>query len=236
MKNFTLITIFISTFIILFFSNIEQKKYSNPLNDFEKSIFKILLVESEITNMPITNGTGFVIDYKDGKSLILTNSHVCDFNDEYMSINYNIFLQNYEQLTSASGRLVKVVKKDLKKDLCALVYDGYLEPIKLKDESELKQTDELYVIGAPRGNFPVISKVIFARKNFNQIQKMMAFPEMSDTDIFVVSGYILPGNSGSPVLNKRGEAVGIVFASDENTSSLVVPTSEILKFIENITF
>ena len=77
-----------------------------------------------------------------------------------------------------------------------------------------------YVIGAPRGyGFSISDGLISQIQNVNGVLE------------YQLSCPISPGNSGSPVLNKRGEVIGIASwtKSDAQNVNFAIPAQEILR-------
>src|SRR4030095_9175369 len=77
-----------------------------------------------------------------------------------------------------------------------------------------------YVIGAPKGyDFSISDGLI------SQIRRVDGFPQ------YQVSCPISPGNSGGPVLNERGEVIGIASwtKSDAQNVSFAIPIGELTK-------
>ena len=77
-----------------------------------------------------------------------------------------------------------------------------------------------YVIGAPKGyDFSISDGLI------SQIRRVDGFPQ------YQVSCPISPGNSGGPILNGRGEVIGITSwtKADAQNVSFAIPTRELLR-------
>jgi len=136
-----------------------------------------------------STGTAFIV----GKfGMAITNHHVIDGCKE----------------VRAEGKdgVVKVKASDAVNDLALVtltVQSTETAPI-LSDPSKLRQGDEVVVFGFPLnsvlssgGNLTpgVVSAITGLGNNTNQIQ---------------ITAPIQPGSSGSPVLNKKGEVVGVV--------------------------
>ncbi len=133
-------------------------------------------------------GTGFFID---GKELILTNSHVVGL-AETVQINYQ---DNSSTTASVIGRAkdidIALLKAYQPKDLSnpiAFCYGGYPEV-----------GEDVIAIGNPIGLGTTITKGIVSGLRGSGITKQI----QTDTSVN-------PGNSGGPLINYRGEIIGVV--------------------------
>jgi serine protease Do len=142
-------------------------------------------------------GTGFVIS-KDG--LILTNNHVIEgatkievgFFDEDQDIYHEAKLVGRDPLTDSA--LIQLV--EMKKDLVE---------VKFGDSSKMEPGDWVMAIGNPFGLGHTVSVgVISATRAGNLPVASQRFADVLQTD-----AAINPGNSGGPLLNARGEVIGI---------------------------
>ena len=139
-------------------------------------------------------GTGFHITHK-GKTFIITNRHVCQAGLQ-VSLNNNVL--------NANGKSVKIIHIWREHDLCALE-SWKITGLRLAD-SAAEPLDKLYVIGHPNGINLVIEDGRFIEKSSACFSDTLC---MSSSKI---SNNIMPGNSGSPVINEAGDVVGVVFA------------------------
>jgi serine protease Do len=135
-------------------------------------------------------GSGFVID-TDG--YILTNNHVVENADEIV-----VRLDN-EQEHKAT-----LVGKDPKTDLALLKIDNVsgLTAVPLGDSDTLRVGEWVMAIGNPFGlDHSVTSGIVSAKGRF--------IGAGNYDDYIQTDAAINPGNSGGPLLNLRGEVVGI---------------------------
>ena len=135
-------------------------------------------------------GSGFVID---PEGYILTNNHVVENADEII-----VRLDN-EQEHKAT-----VVGKDPKTDLALLKIDGVsgLTAVPLGDSDTLRVGEWVMAIGNPFGlDHSVTSGIVSAKGRF--------IGAGNYDDYIQTDAAINPGNSGGPLLNLRGEVVGI---------------------------
>ncbi len=87
--------------------------------------------------------------------------------------------------------------------------------VKLGDSDSLKIFDELYILGRPFSEFPVTKKGIVGALNY---QKSI----LEDGGI-ITSHRAIGGDSGSPLINKDGEVVGIVSSIIQESHTLSIP-------------
>ena len=135
-------------------------------------------------------GSGFVID---SEGYILTNNHVVENADEIV-----VRLDN-EQEHKAT-----VVGKDPKTDLALLKIDGVsgLTAVPLGDSDKLRVGEWVMAIGNPFGlDHSVTSGIVSAKGRF--------IGAGNYDDYIQTDAAINPGNSGGPLINLRGEVVGI---------------------------
>jgi serine protease Do len=135
-------------------------------------------------------GSGFIID-KDG--LILTNNHVVEKTDEIKV-----------KLADEREFKAEIIGRDPKTDLALIRIkaDTPLKPLPLGDSEKLDVGDWVIAIGNPFGLGHTVTAGIVSAK-YRQIGA-------SSYDNFIqTDASINPGNSGGPLLNTKGEVVGI---------------------------
>ncbi len=159
------------------------------------------------------NGTGFIID-KSG--LILTNNHVVEDADEIRVSLFGANLSNPNEKLYAA----KVVGRDTLTDTALIQLterpDKPLQEASFGDSEQMQPGDWVMAIGNPFGlNHTVTVGVISALGRpvggvAGRVQNML------QTD-----AAINPGNSGGPLLNIRGEVVGMntaIFTGQERAN------------------
>jgi S1-C subfamily serine protease len=151
-------------------------------------------------NLPTGQGSGFVIDL-DGH--IVTNQHVIDGANE-IEINFPSGLKAWAEL----------VGSDTDSDLAVLkvnVSEEDLVPLPLGDSDQIKVGDFVVAIGNPFGLSGTMTiGIISALERTLQSQHLAPGGGIfTSGDIIQTDAAINPGNSGGPLINLRGEVIGV---------------------------
>jgi serine protease Do len=138
-------------------------------------------------------GSGVVVD-KAG--YILTNNHVVDKADR-IQVKFNGDATEYE---------AKVVGTDAPTDLAVIRVEGKrdLVPAKIGNSDAVQVGDWAMAIGSPFGFQATVTAGIISAKERDIPGDSSQFQHFLQTD-----AAINPGNSGGPLLNIRGEVIGI---------------------------
>ena len=150
-------------------------------------------------------GSGFVID-EEGH--IITNNHVVE-GAESVVVTFHDGVQ----------APAEIIGSDQNTDLAVLKVDPRglaLRPLTFGDIDDLEVGDRLLVIGNPFGNANTLTTGIVSAlgRLINLPESIYSLPEVIQTD-----AAINPGNSGGPMLNARGEVVGVAFMLQSETRS-----------------
>jgi S1-C subfamily serine protease len=136
-------------------------------------------------------GSGFILD-KDG--LILTNNHVID-NAQRVEVT----------LSDKHHYKATVVTVDKGHDLALLKINApNLVPATLSDSSGLAVGQRVYAIGNPFGLSGTMTRGIISA-----IRSIKGPQNNPIEDAIQTDASVNPGNSGGPLLNSRGEVIGI---------------------------
>jgi S1-C subfamily serine protease len=137
-------------------------------------------------------GSGFVLD-KAGH--VLTNYHVV----EGANRGVEVMLSNKRRYAA------KVVGTDKVHDLALLQIDApNLQAVTLADSSQLAVGQKVYAIGNPFGLSGTMTRGIIS-----SIRDIRGAEGSPIGDAIQTDAAINPGNSGGPLLNSRGEVIGI---------------------------
>ncbi len=191
----------------------------------ENSVVQITLLADPTAPIEGDLGSGFVYD-KDGH--IITNNHVVEFAGRI-------------SVTFLDGTVYKAsrVGTDPYTDLAVIKVDvpaEKLQPLPLGDSSQLMVGQQVVAIGNPFGlSGSMTSGIVSQLGRLLEAQGALGF---SIPDVIQTDAAINPGNSGGPLLNLRGEVVGVNsairsatgeftgvgFAIPSNTVKKIVPT------------
>jgi S1-C subfamily serine protease len=136
-------------------------------------------------------GSGFIID-KEGH--ILTNNHVVEG-----------ARQVEVTLTNKKKYKAEIIGVDRSHDLAVIqIKAANLQPSVLGDSSHLQVGQKVYAIGNPFGFSGTMTRGIVSSVRSVQTPEGAYIDEAIQTD-----AAINPGNSGGPLLNSRGDVIGI---------------------------
>ena len=144
--------------------------------------------------LPVAQGSGFVYD---PDHHIVTNAHVVD-GAEQIDVTFS----------DGTIRPAKTIGEDMNSDLAVIQVDNFpagVNPLPLGSMENLVVGQSVVAIGNPfgfegtltRGIISGLGRTIPAQTNFS-------IPQAIQTD-----AAINPGNSGGPLLNLRGEVIGV---------------------------
>jgi serine protease Do len=173
-------------------------------------------------------GTGFVID-KSG--LILTNNHVVDGADEIKVSLYGANLNNpNEKLYPA-----KVIGRDTLTD-CALIQlsempSTPLTEAKFGDSDQMQPGDWVMAIGNPFGLTHTVTVGVISA-----LGRPVGGFTGREQDMLQTDAAINPGNSGGPLLNIRGEVVGMNTAiyTDQRSANIGIGFATPINTVRNL--
>jgi len=134
-------------------------------------------------------GSGVIVT---NEGHIITNSHVVDQVDEIEV-----------QLSDGRTKKARLIGSDAEADLAVLKIDEPgVKPLKLADSDQVQAGDFVLAIGNPFGFEETVTDGIISSKGR---------PNRADAfgDLLQTNAAINPGNSGGPLVNLRGEVVGI---------------------------
>ena len=184
-----------------------------------------------------SGGTGFAVTAASGEEFIMTNKHVCE-----VAINGVVMIKR-----DGIGAVFKrVVYVDDQHDLCLIEGDKRLSP--LETGSHPSKGDFHYVVGHPglrqlsvqQGEFIGYSiveliddvrfrsecnGVIYDLTIAEQLQYGIDFICIRSYRSYATTATTYPGNSGSPVVDKYGNVIGVLFAgsSKQEKDNYLVP-------------
>ena len=148
------------------------------------------------------SGSGFIVS-RDG--YILTNNHVITGMD-HKTVADKITVKLLD------GRVfnAKVIGNDPTTDVAVLKIDGNNFPtIPLGDDTQARVGEWVLAIGNPLGvlDFTVTAGIVSAKNR--SLPGLLGNDRYAISDLIQTDAAINPGNSGGPMINTRGEAIGI---------------------------
>jgi S1-C subfamily serine protease len=218
-------------------NNSTELKIQDLFSQTSKSVVQITVIDP-LSNAQQALGSGFLYD-KDGH--IITNNHVVAFNEG--NNNYLVTFSN------GNSYQAKLIGHDPYSDLAVLKLDPIdivLSPIPLGNSSSLRVGDTVAAIGNPFGLSGSLTVGIVSglgrllpstegsTSPFSQFAMNFNIPDIIQTD-----AAINPGNSGGPLLNLKGEVIGINSAIFSNTGvnagiGFAVPSNTVKKVVQSI--
>ncbi len=191
----------ISTTQVIQFQNFSFSGFNDPVLDF---LFQGVPPQQNQAKPIHSLGTGFIID-SDG--LIVTNNHVIEQAD-----SIRVQLMGRTDFYPA-----KVIGKDRFTDVALIKIKVKNLPVATMGISSTLQVGEwVAAFGNPYGHGHTMTKGIISAIN-RQIDELNLFPFLQ-TD-----ASINPGNSGGPLVNLKGEVIGINTAMRTHGISFAIP-------------
>ncbi|MFN0017241.1 MAG: S1C family serine protease [Pirellulaceae bacterium] len=163
--------------------------------------------EGKLQHKPVEDaGSGVIIRWT-GKFYVLTNRHVIKKSSvEHIRIKLS------------DGRHIHPTRiwEDRETDIALLAVEAKgLVPARLGDSSKLEMGDYVVALGSPFGLSHSVSYGIISAKGRRDLQ--LGDDSVRYQDFLQTDAAINPGNSGGPLVNLRGEVVGINTAIASNT-------------------
>ncbi len=203
-------------------SALARKIPKDPMQEMLEKFYGIPSQEEGAwSNKPqrIGLGTGFIIR-EDG--LIVTNAHVIRDAD-IIEV----------QLTEGADKQYKaeVIGSDQRTDIALIKIkpDGKLPAVSLGSSKDLEVGEWVAAFGNPYGHGHSVTKGIISSKG-RAIQEINKFP-LLQTD-----ASINPGNSGGPLVNSKGQVVGVNSAIDARAQGIgfAIPIDEVKSILPQL--
>lgn len=165
----------------------QTSSIENIINNALPSVVKIVVYD--ITGSKRVEGSGFFI----GPGKIITNAHVID---SVYSAEVQSSLELYEKIT--------IIKRGDDVDLALLMVEDAEEPaLPLAEAGELRPGQRVLAIGNPLGLERTVSDGL--------INAIRGIP--GKIEIIQASAPISQGSSGGPLLDLKGEVIGVISAT-----------------------
>lgn len=163
---------------------------------YNNTIDKVAMVLSYKGGILCSQGSGFFVD----KNLLVTNYHCVEGADKV------------ELKVTGDNNIIKgakVIKASRDYDLAIIETKQDLPFVKIDSLNYDKIGAKVYAIGNPRGLEGSISDGILSGKRENE-----------GIEYLQITAPINPGNSGGPVLNEKGEVIGVATFTYKNSQNL----------------
>jgi S1-C subfamily serine protease len=167
-------------------------------------------------------GSGFLCNFA-GQMIILTNYHVVA-----ETSNISITFINEKEYSAS------IIGSNPNADLSVLSTDAPKDefiPLEIVNSSTLRVGDSVIVVGTPYGLEGSMSVGIVSALN-----RTLTTEDYSIGNVIQTTAPLNPGNSGGPLLNDKGQVVGIVTAVVQESQGIgfAIPSDIILANLEAI--
>jgi S1-C subfamily serine protease len=188
---------------------------------YNKTRESVVLIRSTVPD-GVGQGSGFIFDVS---GHIVTNFHVVE---DALSVT----------VTFIDGTIfdAEIIGTDPYSDVAVIRIDApisILKPLPLGDSSKLKVGESVVAIGNPYGLANTLTSGIISATG-RQMDSAGNYPIV---DVIQMDAAINPGNSGGPLMNLKGEVVGINTAIPSETSrgiGFAVPSNTIVRELPSL--
>ncbi len=191
----------------------------------EEGVVRVNVIKSEQALGNNGIGSGFVFDTR---GHIISNNHVVE-NSEKIIVTF----------LDGSSFNAEIVGRDPFTDIAVVKVDAnpsLLHPLQLGDSSNLKVGMQVVAIGNPFGLSGSMTSGIVS-----QLGRLLPSQDtgFSIPDVIQTDAAINPGNSGGPLLNMRGEVIGINTAIQSMTGEFTgvgfsIPSQTVAKIVPQL--
>jgi len=190
------------------------------INVIKKDNIYDSVVYIESTNEEsIKNGTGFVYKEKDNKYYIVTSYHVIE---DYK----NVYIYDNDNKVKAN-----IINYDEYTDIAILTVENNFnfKEVKLGNSDKVNNEDEVFVVST-RIDDIIKGKIISKNKSIT----FETTHGSSNLNAFELNINVDKGDSGSPLLNKKNEVIGMMFIKESDTISYAHPINFVVDIINKL--
>jgi S1-C subfamily serine protease len=239
-KIFKKAGIFVGLFVAITYANFIAPQTYNTYLRWEVGESVVQVLRPDLRG----GGTGFAVKADSGDEYIATNHHVCNAAEN----GWVVIKRDGKE-----GTFKRVIYKDSKADLCLIQGDKRLAPLTIGSDPE--KGDLHYIVGHPGLRQLTISKgefigfdivrlldqvktrgecrgLVQELSKLGQLMYGVEFVCIRSYKSYASTAIAFGGNSGSPVVNKYGNVIGILFAgTNQVTDSYLVPVYELRRVL-----
>ncbi len=179
-------------------------------------------------------GSGFVYKKQDGYYYAVTNNHVVEGSDEVQIITTD------SSKKEGSEKLIKaqIVGTNSDYDVAVIKFktSKNIKPLTFANSDKVFPGQEVYAIGSPYGSDfqGSITKGIISAP----IRLMLNSESKKKSSYIQTDAAINPGNSGGPLLNQKGEVVGMdtmkIAETESDNMGFAIPINTVKEVIDDI--
>jgi len=185
----------------------------------------------------ITDGSGFVASgFFINDKIFITNYHVTEGLDIKTAV---IDMKDKREFT-----VKKIIKQYYKKDLAIIeINESSGEYLTLADSENIRENDKVYSIGNPTDdNFKIdyyaitegkISDILIDSWYYDKEEFATESEYQHGAFVIKHTATIHPGNSGGPLVNSKGEVVGINTFFYSDYKNYAVHVSELIRYLRD---
>ncbi len=203
---------------------------NNSIADAVEKVYdEVVSIETYDYSTKKSSGTGFVYQIKNQKAYILTNEHIIKGEDIRIITSKEEILEG------------NLLGKDAYLDLAIIEVKAkyFKKALTLGKSTETKLGDIVFTIGSPLGSDyrgSVTSGILSGKNRF--VETMINDEEKWGMRMLQIDASINPGNSGGPLMNQRGEVIGIctmkLIQNDIEGMSFAIPIEDAIKHMKEL--
>lgn len=249
-KRFVISLASIFVFSLFYYSVSCAKDFVDIIKDYEKIVIDVETVKK--TPIQISSkteekwgGSGFIISIEDGFAWILTNNHVLRSDiDEETSTEETKIIENKAEYSHWITRMnirmkAEFVSSNKYFDIGLLkIPVEYLEinaPLAvLGDSDKMLPGDRVIAIGNPYNLDNTATAGIISQVHRHIPEGVSEMPNFVGGDLIQMDAPINPGNSGGPLINSKGEIIGINFAGAGDNLGFAIPINYAKRFLDRM--
>lgn len=237
-------------FSLFYYNASHAKDFVDIIKDYEKIVIDVETIKKnplQITSKTGEKwgGSGFIIAMEDGFAWILTNNHVLrnDIDDESATEETKIVENKAEYshwITRMNIRMkAEFVSSNKYFDIGLLkIPIEYLEnnaPLaELGDSDKMLPGDRVIAIGNPYNLDNTATAGIISQIHRHIPNGISEMPNFVGGDLIQMDAPINPGNSGGPLINSKGEVIGINFAGGGDNLGFAIPINYAKRFFNRM--